>query len=337
MEQTINLADEERPYQIVRNVQTLSVTFSDEQYMDELGYRVLSGISGTNLLCGTKSLFNGKSKLTYNISEYTPLSNLCDNLTREQVFEIIGGLLDTLEQIYDIGFLLYDNVSFRAKDILLKNGTCQVRLLYIPIQMEQTVLSRLEYDRIFCGCVQGVLSSIPAAKTMTRFFEALSSPRTLAQLRELLHQEISNPSPEPEPDPKSEPEQESDPEPESFGGRRWFGGFFGKRREKPKEEPEVWRLVGISTPGPFELELTGESFVVGRSVRRAQGVVSFSPTIGREHCRFFLRDGKWYLEDLNSVNGTFLNGERLEPGKEYAVNPEDRVRLSSTEFRLQKE
>lgn len=333
MEQTVDPVAEEMPYQIVRSGQCLSVTFSDEQDMDELGYKILNGISGTNLLCGTKSLFNGKLKLTYDISDYTPLTSLRDGLTREQVFEIVEGLLDTLEQIYDIGFLLYDNVSFRAEDVLLKNGTCQVCLLYIPNRAGRTILRRPEYDRIFCGRVQGILSSIPAAKTMTRFFKALSSPRTLVQLRELLHQEISNPPHEPEPVPGGEKVQSSP------GGRRWFNGLFWKNKEKPKEgkKPEVWRLVGINTPGPLELALTGESFVVGRSVQRAQGVVSFSPTIGREHCRFLLKDGKWYLEDLNSTNGTFLNGKRLEAGKEYAVSPEDRVRLSSTEFRLQKE
>jgi len=33
-------------------------------------------------------------------------------------------------------------------------------------------------------------------------------------------------------------------------------------------------------------------------------------TVSRQHARLTLRDGKWYVEDLKSRNGTFLNGAR---------------------------
>lgn len=51
------------------------------------------------------------------------------------------------------------------------------------------------------------------------------------------------------------------------------------------------------------------------------------------HARLLPRDGHWYLEDLDSRNGTFLNGqrvdqpERLEPGME--------IRIGRTTLRLQ--
>lgn len=328
MDQTVDLFIGQMPYQVTRNSQTLSVTFLDENYMDELGYKVLSGVAGTNLLCGTKSRFNGRMKLTYNISDYVPLDSLYDSLTREQVFEVIGGLLDALEQIYDIGFLLYENISFQPRDILLKADSCRVYLLYMPVRKEQPIWGRPDCDRMFCGCMRSILSRIPVAKSMTRLSEALASPCTLAQLRELLLQEISDPLPEPLPEPAPKP-----PEPEPEPGPRW-GSIFG--RFKKVQKPEIWRLAGVDTPEPLELTLSGASFVVGRSAQKAQGVVGFNPTIGRAHCRFLLREGKWYLEDLKSTNGTYLNGDRLEPGREYAVGAGDRIKLSSTEFRLLK-
>lgn len=33
------------------------------------------------------------------------------------------------------------------------------------------------------------------------------------------------------------------------------------------------------------------------------------PTISAQHARFFFRQGHWWLEDLHSTNGTFLNDE----------------------------
>lgn len=37
--------------------------------------------------------------------------------------------------------------------------------------------------------------------------------------------------------------------------------------------------------------------------------------------------GTYYLKDLNSENGTYLNGTRLKPNQEYALNDGDQVQI----------
>jgi pSer/pThr/pTyr-binding forkhead associated (FHA) protein len=69
-------------------------------------------------------------------------------------------------------------------------------------------------------------------------------------------------------------------------------------------------------PGPYltdpqkqEHLLPPEAAVIGRAVEC--DVVITSTRVSREHARL-RRDGrKWFLEDLGSTNGTFLNDERL--------------------------
>ncbi|UCC74050.1 MAG: FHA domain-containing protein [Gemmatimonadota bacterium] len=36
------------------------------------------------------------------------------------------------------------------------------------------------------------------------------------------------------------------------------------------------------------------------------------PSVSRHHCRIERRAADWWIEDLESTNGTFLNGELLE-------------------------
>jgi len=50
-------------------------------------------------------------------------------------------------------------------------------------------------------------------------------------------------------------------------------------------------------------------FVMGRS--QHCDIVLSSPNISRRHGRIFVRDRKAYIEDLNSSNGIFLDGERI--------------------------
>ena len=51
------------------------------------------------------------------------------------------------------------------------------------------------------------------------------------------------------------------------------------------------------------------SLVIGRAL--SADVVVQDPMSSRQHVRFFIRDGFGWVEDLNSSNGSFLNGRRL--------------------------
>lgn len=61
-------------------------------------------------------------------------------------------------------------------------------------------------------------------------------------------------------------------------------------------------------------------------------IVLADPYISYYHLRFFLRDGRYVIEDLNSTNGTKLNHDRLEHKTYLKVN--DIITLGSTVFRV---
>ncbi|MBO6041563.1 MAG: DUF805 domain-containing protein [Oscillospiraceae bacterium] len=52
--------------------------------------------------------------------------------------------------------------------------------------------------------------------------------------------------------------------------------------------------------------------------------------ISRKHCEFTARDGRLFVQDLGSTNGTFINrGYRLIPGQPVELNPGDCVTLGT--------
>ena len=83
----------------------------------------------------------------------------------------------------------------------------------------------------------------------------------------------------------------------------------------------------------------GESFVVGSGITigRAPGIeVHIEDTYASgHHARIYDRAGLVYVEDMNSTNGTFLNGRRLDG--EAELNDLDEVRIGDTEFRFELE
>jgi len=53
------------------------------------------------------------------------------------------------------------------------------------------------------------------------------------------------------------------------------------------------------------------------------------------HVRVYSRGGSYYVEDMNSTNGTFLNGAQLDGDAE--LQHLDRIQIGDTEFRFELE
>ena len=53
----------------------------------------------------------------------------------------------------------------------------------------------------------------------------------------------------------------------------------------------------------------------------------------QQHARIFGKNGSWYVEDLGSTNGTFVNGVRIDRPRKLAHG--DVVRVGETELRFE--
>ena len=53
------------------------------------------------------------------------------------------------------------------------------------------------------------------------------------------------------------------------------------------------------------------------------------PTVSKNHATInhLPSNKKFYLTDLNTVNGTFLNGTKLEPNKRYQIKHKDSIQF----------
>ncbi|ETS83038.1 hypothetical protein PFICI_04914 [Pestalotiopsis fici W106-1] len=108
-------------------------------------------------------------------------------------------------------------------------------------------------------------------------------------------------------------------------------------------DPRSTRQSLSFTPISRTLPTGKESIKVGRYSEREQqqivpaNIPSAAPVgfkskvVSRRHCEFWHEDGKWYIKDVKSSSGTFLNHVRLSPpgneSKPFPVNDGDIVQL----------
>jgi pSer/pThr/pTyr-binding forkhead associated (FHA) protein len=59
------------------------------------------------------------------------------------------------------------------------------------------------------------------------------------------------------------------------------------------------------------------------------GLVLDHPTVSRRHAAVAARQGRWYLTDLGSFNGTFINDDRVPPGIPLQLHHADRISVGS--------
>jgi pSer/pThr/pTyr-binding forkhead associated (FHA) protein len=77
-------------------------------------------------------------------------------------------------------------------------------------------------------------------------------------------------------------------------------------------------------------ELRGPHAVIGRAQGNAVRIPS--DDVSRRHCRLHFHDGYVTVEDLASINGTFLNGQRVEG--EAVIRPGDELEIGPATFRV---
>jgi hypothetical protein len=96
------------------------------------------------------------------------------------------------------------------------------------------------------------------------------------------------------------------------------------------EHPEG-RLVYQGSGAEDSFIIEGESFLVGGRNGQADGKLQ-SSGVSRNHARITREEHDYYIEDLNSKNGTYLNGDLLPYRQRYHMKPGDHLRFAREEY-----
>ena len=111
---------------------------------------------------------------------------------------------------------------------------------------------------------------------------------------------------------------------------------MNQKQVKPngKKTPR-WGLLVVENQANFNLRKgtvipLQDGMTVGRKAENT--VILEDPYISFYHLRFFLKDGRYVIEDMKSTNGTRLNNDRLEQKTYLKVN--DIITLGSTKFKV---
>ncbi len=81
-----------------------------------------------------------------------------------------------------------------------------------------------------------------------------------------------------------------------------------------------------------KIELGKPSFVLGKNPEKSDYAVADNTNISRVHAVITMRNGRYYVMDQNSTNGTFINGRIIKARQETEILPGDCLMLANEEF-----
>ncbi len=281
-----------------------SYILEDNSIFSPTEYRVLQSQKSGNFVTCRKMLLNGKIQLYYLCSTYKNLASLIPTLSAEAFLQIVSNLLSNIIEVRNNGFLSCQNIDISFDHIYIDQSNFQVKLLYLPLNM-----------RLFneYGLFENELrTSIVKILTQTR---NLHSSKALQFIPELSNGNID------------------------LEGLNFFLKCGNKSQDGPSDvtsfgDEKRPYLISLDARNSFEVEITKDSFVVGKKQEIVDGVVSFNKMISRSHCKITKNTSGYYVTDLQSANGTYINNVRLQPNVPMLIRSGDSLRLANSNFQF---
>lgn len=91
------------------------------------------------------------------------------------------------------------------------------------------------------------------------------------------------------------------------------------------------KLYGIGKSNKYHIPLQKLPITVGK-MAGAVDLVLNDQSVSRLHARISRDGNRFFITDLNSTNGTFRNGMRLEPNASEIIEPGDEIGIGKLKF-----
>lgn len=114
---------------------------------------------------------------------------------------------------------------------------------------------------------------------------------------------------------------------ERYGETRYGETVFVDAQSQNRE----YKLYALDKKNKKHIELTQFPYTIGKMAGCVDCVLT-DDSISRLHARFEKQEGKIFLTDMNSKNGTYKNGLRMEPSETVEIEPGDEIRFGKLNY-----
>ena len=343
----------------------ISYLLNDNKYFSVTGYKVMQNQGSSGLLRCAKIMYNGKIKLVYIIDGNKPLSYVATRLGVNELNAVIFNLIQRAMDIKANGFFQAENLELDFDKIFVDTSDYSVHLIYFPLSGGHTgKISAFENE--FRVALIHLFNSFPVfnAPQFQRLCSDLANGSLpLDVILKKLQDNINGKNQT----PKNYELNNKQPNSSAQGGNAVAaaaGGVYGYQQGyqnqvygaqnayqnngygnagyaaqpvqpvqpvQPAPQPTM-TITAINSPVQLALTVNQPEYLIGKNPSAVNGAVIHNPAISRVHCKVTFAQGRYYLTDLGSANGTFVNQQKLDNQQTVELNNGDFIKLANSDF-----
>lgn len=290
----------------VRGPQCISYILEDESLFNLSEYKIIHNQGSEKFLDSTRSVFNGKTKLTYFLDEYASLKSIAAAMEVYPFITVISNVMSGILEVSRNAYLDMSDLILELSRIYVNPSTLEVKLIYLPVNTlfdNGASLLNSAADRLRSDIVKLIISTPGLMSARTKEIcnwlsdSSMSLDDICTAMRLEKHEHISG------------------------------GGVA-----VPKTQILMIRGINPHDRTMIEIRKTdNSSFIIGRNAADVDGCIPGNPAISGKHCIVYKTKSGYEIEDT-STNGTFVNGIRLAHGKRTKLSNGDTLRLANSSF-----
>lgn len=328
-----------------RGTNYMAYTLIEQGLFYEPGYKVARTQYKKGFITCNYLNFNGYVRIVFNIEEKKTLSSVIKSISPNAFATIILNIIDFILDIKGYGFINIESVDFQPENIYVDMFKLKPYFIYLPIKMQSTVDSYQAMENYFRESMIYLIkvNDNLQGKIGDGLIRELSNQfNSIEQIRENISNLLGLDSIEEDNAYKVEEQDKTEKEHITMSEKLRKMKIERKRRNKSSQEivgttvlveyfnPQI-RILSVNPKYKVELLVDKKEYVIGHKKELVDGYIDNS-SVSRTHCKIVNKWNKNYLVDLNSANGTWINGKKIKSNIEIEIRPGDKIKLSNCEF-----
>lgn len=293
--------------------QNITYVLSDNSHFLTTEYKVLQSQVNSCFVKCMKMNYNGKIQLYYMTNKYKSFLAMLPTLDVDSFMTICANLLSDIIDVKNNGFLACQNIDISFEHIYVEPSTYKVYLMYLPLNERIYEDDSIFENEIRTGLIKVIADCPKLSSPKAMQFSSDLSDGTLAM--ETLVGKMKG---------HTVTVQKMTPVPDRTSGQVPSNFVTGGNM----------KVVAMNAPSRIEIDVTKDRFILGKNPALVDGVISFNNMISRKHCEITKEGGNYFITDLGSANGTYVNGAKIQPNVPTPIANGDIIRLANSDFQI---
>lgn len=293
---------------IKRNKNRIIVSFQSNDPYFEMGNFLIAqaGLANPFQVKMEKESNVNVKQISLEIKNLIPLDEILPEMSKNQITDLLYLMVFMTRQIEESGFLSRTCIWCKYEDIFYDTKNNKPVMLILPVSKAIEVEIGIDWKTSYLNVIKKIVSFFDerlAKNLYTQIKYYILNDKKFEETLEMINL--------------------------SGNGR---SEQLVPHMEKPKDR---WlQLYHSGREGVLQFDIKQEEYVIGKKEAAVDGAIVGSEAVSRIHCKIVKQGRQFFLQDLDSVNHTFVNDELIPAYALIELNDKDVVSIADVDFRV---